>query len=134
MATILQTKLLLWKRYIEFKKAPSEFSAGIIGSVLLLAEIYLLYAMPPERPADTLEVFLFPVIMTSYAQKVGSLAMSEKAGQLVEAMKLAGLRLSSYWLSYFIWYELIYVYIFAFPLMHLFSLFNMFLFHFTLYF
>jgi len=115
MATIIiQTKLLLWKRYIEFKKSPSEFSGGIVGSVLLLLEIYLLYAMPPQRPADTLEVFLFPVIMTSYAQKVGSLAMSEKAGSLVEAMKLAGLRLPAYWLSYFIWYVCMHINKFAY--------------------
>lgn len=105
MATIAQTKLLLWKRYIEFKKTPSEFSGGVVASVLLLCEIYLLYAMPPQRPPGTLEVFLFPVIITSYAQKVGSLAMAEKAGQLIEAMKLAGLRLPAYWLSYFVWYD-----------------------------
>ena len=102
MFTTKQIELLLWKRYEEIKSKPTEFFGNLLASILLLFEIYLLYIVTPNRQPGSLEVILFPVIVTSFSQKLLSQLVNDKALLLIEAMRIAGLNLQYYFISYFI--------------------------------
>jgi hypothetical protein len=98
---IAQIEILLWKRYVEVKGKPWDFFGSILATLLLLLEIYLLYIITPSRQPGSLEVILFPVIITSYSQKLLSQIIGDKVLLLIESMRIAGLSLPSYFISYF---------------------------------
>ena len=100
-----QVKLLLWKRSLELKKEPLPFASGFFGSLLIIAEMYILYYVTPNQEPNSLEVIFYPLFITSIAQMSSSHCMNEKVSSLIESMKIAGLKSSSYWMSYFIRYN-----------------------------
>jgi hypothetical protein len=94
--------VLIWRRRVELKKKPADFFVAVLGSILLLAEMYFLYSVPPTRPAGSLEAFLFPILVTTVPQKLLTTVMADKSGLLIEHMRLMGLNWSSYWISNFL--------------------------------
>lgn len=97
-----QIQILVWKRYLEIKQKPFDYFGNIIASVLLLFEIYLLYCITPSRDPGSLEILLFPLIITSFSQKVLSIIMSDKVTLIIESMRVVGMQISNYYISYFI--------------------------------
>jgi hypothetical protein len=97
-----QTNLLAWKRSIEVWKQPSELISIIVSIVILSLELTYLYSASPDKERGSLEIFLVPVIVTSFSQRTLTAIIYEKCNWLLESMRMMGLRLPSYWMSYFI--------------------------------
>jgi hypothetical protein len=101
---MFQIRLLLWKRYRELAKQPSEFAKYFAPPILFFAFICLLYGAftPPVFTDGGIDYFLVPFAFWVFVQKTVVIIMYEKQQKLQESMRMMGLSDTAYWVSYFI--------------------------------
>lgn len=100
-----QIKILLWKRLTEIKKQPMEIAKIFVPPIfmfLLIISMYAVFFGGSSGSDGSVEVFLLPFAFWIFAQKIVVYIMFEKHYRLYEAMKMMGLKETSYWISYYL--------------------------------
>ena len=97
-----QTKLLIWKRYVESTKNKWDLIKVVLPAVLMFVLMILLYSVFDFLAAGAIEPFLVPLAFWIFTQRLVVQIMFEKSNRLQESMRMMGLSDVSYWISYII--------------------------------
>lgn len=97
-----QVLLLMWKRYREMAKNRLEIPRILASPIIFFVLIQLAYVTLPFLSDGGVEPLLVPIAFFPFVQRIVIQVMYEKSSRLQEAMKMAGLRESAYYLSYFV--------------------------------
>jgi hypothetical protein len=100
---ILTLKILLWKRWTQLLKSRQEVFGTAFFSVFILIEMHFLnQSNDQQQGGGGLEVIFFPILITFHSQRTIAAIMNEKSAFLLDAMRIAGLDLFSYYTAYLI--------------------------------
>lgn len=98
-----QIQLLLWKRKIEYFRAPWDIAKVLVPPMLFVLLMVILYqAYPSMFNTGVMEEYFLPLSVWLFIQRLVITITYEKSAKLVESMKMMGLKESNYWFSYFI--------------------------------